>query len=102
MPTYIDEEGLKDGELPMPPDPLLEKIKAYILSQYEPVQTVAEADVFMSTPEIFEAISVHYRNELLFDQSMLATWLHDNGFTFKEMGNMRFEWLLKRTTDTNA
>jgi len=79
----------------MPADPLLERMKNYILDKYEPVSHPSETTLTMSTSEIYEAIGTLYRNELLFTKEDLARWLHEKGFSFIDTGKMRFEWLLK-------
>ena len=79
--------------LPAVADGLLEKIKNYIKSSYEPVTTMTEADVRMTTAEICEAIQRFYPCE--FSPDIMAKWLHDNGYSFFDAGKMRFEWLFK-------
>jgi hypothetical protein len=94
-PNFNDPDEKPGNVLPPQDDPLLEKVKAYILSLYEPVQDPKDADLRMSTEEIYQAVCRHYHNELLFSKNMLAAWLHDKGFTFYDAGQLRFEWLLK-------
>lgn len=92
MPHSEDSE--EQPHVDQPNDPLLEKIKNYILTTYEPVQNPADADVRMSTLEIWDAVYKLYPNKAL-TADMLANWLHEKGFTFFDAGKMRFEWLLK-------
>lgn len=90
-----DEED-KTPDIPAQDDPLLNKMKLYFLSQYEPVNNYKEADITMSTNEIFEAFAKLYRNEVIFSRDALATWLHEKGFSFIDTGKMNLEWILKR------
>lgn len=99
-PNYHNEDEWEENESPkLPPqdDPLLEKIKAYILNTYEPVQIPAEADTRMTTHEIYQAMMRHYPDQDAFTENMLANWLHEKGFTFFDAGKMRFEWMLKQS-----
>lgn len=90
-----DAENKTDGNIPPPQDPLLERMKNYILERYEPTSVPGEATDVMSTSEIYEAIGSLYRNEVIFTKNDLAAWMHQQGFSFIDVGKMRFEWLLK-------
>ncbi len=81
-------------KLPPVADGLFEKIKQYIRQHYEPCQQPGDADVTMTTAEVYEAIQRFYPNAPV-DIEILAKWLHDNGYTFFDTGKMRFEWLFK-------
>lgn len=76
---------------------LLNKLKQYLYQYYEPVQTVADADFHYSTREIWHQMLRIYPNEMILTQELICVWLHDGGFTFADFGEMKFEWLLKRT-----
>ena len=95
----IQDDDEQDGKekLPPQPDPLLEKVKAMILDTYEPVQEPKEADLRLTTSEIYEMVYKLYPNPI-FTHAELANWLHEKGFTFWDSGKMRFEWLLKSVT----
>lgn len=97
---HINSDGYfeEDPDIPMPTDAMVEKIKNFILATYEPASTPEDADVTMSTNEIYDAVMRLYPNEVLFSKSMLVNWLHEKGFTFFDAGKMRFEWLLKTAT----
>lgn len=87
------------NKLPDPPgcdDPLVLRIKYYLVSMYEPVARPEEADLTMSTTEIYEAFCSLYHNEISFSREMIAQWLHEQGFQLFDAGSLRFEWLLKR------
>lgn len=90
-----NSEDFKE-DIPIPEDPLLERMKRYILDRYEPVTNMNETSITMSTTEIFESIGSLYRNEVLFSKDQLARWLDEKGFRFIDMGKMRFEWMLKK------
>lgn len=76
---------------------LLTKIKNFLLQYYEPTDNIREASFHYTTSEITQHLYKVYPNELLFGQSDVAAWLHAGGFTFYDFGDMRFEWLIKRS-----
>lgn len=90
VPTPEEKEKI------IPPESiaLLEHIKNYLYQNYEPAATVAEASIMMSTKEVYEAIYRLYPSKN-FDVEMISNWLQDGGFKFADMGNLRFEWLLR-------
>lgn len=94
----IENEDEKP-DIQMQDEPLLTKMKQYILQQYEPVQNAGDADMTMTTEEIYQAIMNVYCNELLFTRTDLTNWLHAQGFTFYDAGRMQFEWLLKNASN---
>lgn len=90
---FVNNEGEFDDK-PSGPDPLIEKIKNFILMHYEPVQDPSQADTYMSTDELMTSILRIYPTQN-FTADQLALWLHEKGFTFFDAGKMRFEWLFK-------
>lgn len=76
---------------------LLYKIKQYLLQYYEPVVSIREAQFHFSTEEIYHQLLRIYPAPEMFSAADVAVWLHSGGFTFFDFGEMRFEWLLKRS-----
>lgn len=97
--VFINKEGdfEKDPspEIPEEDQRLIEYLKQYLLSIYQPAATPMDADKRMSTEEIFSALTRIYHNELFFSRNQLAKWLHDQGFKVWDAGDLRLEWLLK-------
>ncbi|HYC27734.1 MAG TPA: hypothetical protein VEB42_02945 [Chitinophagaceae bacterium] len=95
--VYVNEEGefQKDPDVPHEDLQLIESLKTYILTIYQPATSPLDADTRMSTEEIFEAFTRIYHNELFFNRNHLAKWLNQQGFKIWDAGDMRFEWLLK-------
>lgn len=75
---------------------LLEKLKNYLFLYYEPVQDAKDAEFHYTTAEIREHLLNIYPNEFDLSAELVATWLHEGGFTFCDFGEMRLEWILKK------
>jgi len=91
-----NDDSIQEDQDSVSTDPLLEKMKNYFLSIYQPATSYNDAEITMSTNELFEAFGKLYKNEQLFNRNNLATWLLDMGFTFTDTGKVNFEWLLKK------
>lgn len=79
--------------IPAPANPLFEKVKAFLKQNYEPVQSMKDADTHLTTEEVVTAINRLSPGSA--ESDSVARWLHECGFTFADFGNMRFEWLFK-------
>ena len=77
-------------------DGLLEKIKNFLFETYQPVQTYSPNTTLLSTREIFEALQNLYPSAN-YSIADVATWLHEKGFTFTEISNLRLEWMLEKS-----
>lgn len=78
------------------PNEFLPFLKEYLLAHYKPAYFIQEADVHLSTYEIFEKLQSVYPSAS-YSSEDVANWLHAAGFQFTDFGNMKFEWLLKMT-----
>ncbi|MES2457207.1 MAG: hypothetical protein V4594_16755 [Bacteroidota bacterium] len=94
-----DEESevsnIVDGKVPAVADPVLEKLKNTLFSEYFPVQKFEEGVILMSTRDIWSMLQRLYPNEILYSPADVANWLHEKGFTFLNHGELRYEWMLK-------
>lgn len=90
---YIDP----DGDMSTGADPVLLKIQQFISDNYLPVKNPQDADLRMSTDEIFSSIK-RLHPDVAFSAGDLVRWLTEKGFDFYDAGQMRFEWLLKTAT----
>jgi hypothetical protein len=75
---------------------LLEKIKNFLFTEYEPVQAtqVTASTMFLSTQEIFTKLQDIYPCAD-YSSSDVANWLHEKGFSFTDNGVLRLEWMLQ-------
>ena len=78
-------------------DGLLEKIKNFLFTEYEPVQAteVTATTIFLSTAEVYQALQNLYPAIDLYSMADVATWLHEKGFSFTDNGTLRLEWMLR-------
>ena len=96
MALHVGEGGdMNEDKIPADVLELINGLKAYILTIYQPAASPLEATKRFSTNELFEAFSRVYHNELYFNRNDLSIWLKQNGFRIWDAGDMRFEWLLK-------
>ena len=91
MSNTTNNEG--SVNIPLAEDPLAHAVKQYIKEHYEPAVSVADNSLNLTTQEIMERIQSIYPTS--FDASDLAHWLQQQGFTFADMGDMKFFWLIK-------
>lgn len=75
---------------------LLEKLKNYLFYYYAPVQDPKEAEFHFTTAEVHSHMLNIYPNKFELSAELVATWLNSGGFTFCDMGEMRFEWIMKK------
>jgi hypothetical protein len=78
---------------------LLNKIKNYLLDYYTPVQDPKDAEFHLSTSELHQQLLKIFPNELILTADLVASWMHAGGFTFYDFGEMKFEWLVKRSLE---
>jgi hypothetical protein len=71
-------------------------IRDYLQKEYHPVADPASADFCMSTTEMYHRLRDLFPAEG-FDSSLLFSWLVDLGFQFRDLGEMKVEWLLKKS-----
>lgn len=76
---------------------LLNKIKQFLFQYYLPIHDAKEADFHFTTSEVYLQLLKLYPSEDL-TQDLVAQWLHEGGFTFYDFGEMKLEWLFKKTT----
>lgn len=69
-------------------------IKNYFFENYKPGSATDTDIIFMSTNEIYNAFFTLYPSKA-FKREEIASWLIEGGFTFIDMGTMKFEWILK-------
>lgn len=93
----IDNEDQPEREINAEVKGLLNKLKNYIFDRYTPVYDPKEAEVHMSTQEVYDQLYKILPNGALFSPSDVAGWLHSGGFTFFDYGTMKFEWMMKKT-----
>lgn len=74
---------------------MIQQIKQFLIEYYAPAKTLKEADLHLTTTEIFERIYRLFPSPELKEKD-IASWLNSAGFTFFDFGEMRFEWLLKK------
>ncbi len=87
-----------DGELePSDDDVMLMRIQQFISTNYLPVAKRIDAEITLSTDEIYNSLQRFYPC-LSFSKADLVNWLHEKGFTFFDAGQMRFEWMFKSAT----
>lgn len=74
---------------------LIQKIKHLLIQEYSPAQHVRDADFHYTTMEMYQKLQELFPSDQ-YGADDVAVWLHDAGFTFKDFGDLRFEWLMKR------
>lgn len=84
----------KEGEINEKDDALLEVIKQHILNKYKPVEDYGDADLHLTTSELFEQLQNFYPGE--YTKATIASWLNEGGFKFYDGGNLKLEWMLKK------
>lgn len=89
----MEKDSAKDSVNDEQPDLLLQKIKDYLFTIYNPVLCISPDVILMSTHDIYEALQRFYPSEL-YGQADIARWLHQSNFEFVETGKMRFEWMM--------
>jgi hypothetical protein len=91
----VNEEGEIEDRADQPQDDaLLEMIRQHIVKTYTPVESYGEADVRLTTHEIYEQLQNFYPG--LYTQAIIAGWLQEAGFKFYDGGNLKLEWMLKK------
>ena len=93
-----EKENETDGRLPFTTDSFLEKIKNTLWLTYEPTLQYSPGVFTMSSLEIFNNLQKLYPVDT-YSVADVANWLHEKGFTFIDMGQMRWEWMLKPTSE---
>ena len=88
------EENNQDAQLPAVDHALIEKIKNYFKQQFEPTQMLVAGTVTLTTQEIYVKMQSLYLSEC-YGVTDVAEWLHDWGYSFTDMGQMRYEWMLQ-------
>lgn len=74
-------------------DALVQAIFNYIKLHFYPAEDVQDC-LNLSTVEIYERICGLYPDPP-FDAGYLAQWLQGNGYLFRDMGDLKFVWLIK-------
>lgn len=98
QPSYfmrVDNEGFK-GDNDEDFSGLVNKMKNYLLENYEPVQDPATAEFHFTTKEIYIQLLKLCPNDFFFQEETVANWLHLGGFTWADYGNLQFEWMMKK------
>lgn len=91
----VNQEGqIEDKPAPSEDDALLEMIRQHIIKTYKPVEDYGDADVHLTTHEIYEQLQSFYPG--LYTQAIIAGWLQEAGFKFYDGGNLKLEWMLKK------
>lgn len=70
-------------------------IKDHLQSYYMPVDDYVQADLKLSTTELYEKLMQAFPTDG-FAPSMLFSWLMELGFSYIDAGEMKIEWLLKK------
>lgn len=75
--------------------PILDKIKEFLGQYYFPAYSLEEADLHLSTQEIYSQLQKLYPS---YDYSpeTVAQWMHELRFIFQDFGDMKLEWLMKK------
>jgi len=93
-----DDEKNATNQVDSPQEPaLLAAIKQHLRLKYEPTLDYVNA-IRMTTQEVFNAFQQLYPSKG-YDEEYICEWLHEQGFTFKDEGNLRFVWLLKEVSE---
>jgi hypothetical protein len=98
QPSYfmrVDKEGLNDDN-DEDFSGIINKMKDYLLENYEPVQDPRDADFHFSTREIYMQLLKLCPNEYILKEETVANWLHLGGFTFHDYGELRLDWMVKK------
>ena len=77
------------------PDNIKDKLTALITESYEPAGIPGAGTTCMTTTELFDKLQLIYPSEE-YTALYIAVWLEELGFKTCNMGNMRFEWILKK------
>lgn len=75
--------------------PQLQHIKDFIAVNYQPTLLYADADLRLTTNELFETLLQTFSVDG-FSTEILYQWLQELNFIFVDAGNLRAEWLLKK------
>lgn len=70
------------------------KAMVFLWENYQPAATMAEATHFLSTLEIWRRLQENFPGDYM--ASEVATWLQEDGFILRDMGNLKADWLLKK------
>lgn len=80
---------------------LFEKIKSFLIANYEPVKDPRDPHVcFMATWEIYQKVFSFFPSKV-YKSDDIAMLLNENGFSFFDMGDMKLEWMLKAKPTSN-
>lgn len=79
---------------------LLEKIKFFILDNYEPSPEFSNDTILMTTSEIYSKIHFLFPSKF-YKMEDVAIFLNAAGFTFYEVFEMRFAWIFKPKSTAN-
>lgn len=74
-----------------------EKIMTHISNTYLPCDNIADADLHLSTNEIYNKLQRLFPSGC-YSASDVSQWMDKLKFYFTEIGNLNFEWLLKKKT----
>ena len=76
-------------------DPVITELVGYIRFQYEPAQTIPEADFTPTTAQVYMMLYKHYPSEAM-SQEIVFRLLKDAGYRYEFLpGTQTFVWLMK-------
>lgn len=75
--------------------PLLDQVKQFLGQYYHPAFSLDDADMHLSTQEIYHQIQKLYPS-FEYSQETIAQWMQELGFIFLDFGEMKLEWLIKK------
>ncbi len=74
------------------PNPFLVALMAALRERYSPAKSIADADVYLTTKQIAEALKDIYPYVELGE---LAEMIYGEGFKIENIGQMQLAWLMK-------
>jgi hypothetical protein len=92
---FPEEQGKDEGK-PVHPDMIaLQQILDFILSKYIPADSFKDADIYLTTNQVFNQIIALYPSSMLNEQHIYLA-LKGNNFKFDNIdGDLKFVWLFK-------
>ena len=70
-------------------------LKNYLCQTYGTTRQLTATTITKSTAEVFTALQELFPSAAYTIED-IAIWLHDGGYAFTDMGDMKFEWMLTK------
>ena len=77
------------------------KVKSLLSMHYEPVLSLSEAKILLTTKEVYEHLQEVFPSD---DYSGINVeqWLNEAGFKLINTGVFKFEWMMKKRGNVNT